>query len=151
MSAILKKCYFWWVMWNCISRLLFTDERVGRSYIWKQMPWVACQCRCKRTRIRSPSGEDPPGGGHGNPLQYSCLENPMDRGAWRATGHGVKKSWTRLKWLSTGTQLKLKFGLFIGWLLYTKTNFKMHVTLHSRCLPLHNEILLSTLPASQEY
>ena len=28
-----------------------------------------------------------PGGGHGNPLQYSCLENPMDRGAWRATVH----------------------------------------------------------------
>ena len=30
-----------------------------------------------------------PGGGNGNPLQYSCLENPMDRGAWRATVHGV--------------------------------------------------------------
>ena len=37
-----------------------------------------------------------PGGRHGNPLQYSCLENPMDRGAWRATVHGVAKSWTRL-------------------------------------------------------
>ena len=35
-----------------------------------------------------------PGGEHGNPLQYSCLENPMDRGAWRATAHGVAKSWT---------------------------------------------------------
>ena len=35
-------------------------------------------------------------GGHGNPLQYSCLENPMDRGAWRATVHRVTKSWTRL-------------------------------------------------------
>ena len=33
------------------------------------------------------------GGGHGNPLQYSCLENPMDRGAWWATVHGVAKSW----------------------------------------------------------
>ena len=33
-----------------------------------------------------------PGGGHGNPLQYSCLENPMDRGAWQATVHGVAKS-----------------------------------------------------------
>ena len=38
-----------------------------------------------------------PGGGHGSPLQYSCLENPMDRGAWRATVHGVTKSQTRLK------------------------------------------------------
>ena len=37
-----------------------------------------------------------PGGGNGNPLQSSCLENPMDRGAWRAVVHGVTKSWTRL-------------------------------------------------------
>ena len=35
-----------------------------------------------------------PGEGHGNPLQYSCLENPMDRGVWWATVHGVTKSWT---------------------------------------------------------
>ena len=35
-----------------------------------------------------------PGEGHGNPLQYSCLENPMDRGAWQATVHGVIKSQT---------------------------------------------------------
>ena len=41
------------------------------------------------------------GEGHGNPLQYSCLENPKDRGAWRATVHGVAKSRTRLKQLST--------------------------------------------------
>ena len=37
-----------------------------------------------------------PGGGHGNPLQYSCLENPMDRGAWKATVHGVTKCQTGL-------------------------------------------------------
>ena len=37
-----------------------------------------------------------PGEGHGNPLQYSCLETPMDRGAWQATFHGVAKSWTQL-------------------------------------------------------
>ena len=36
------------------------------------------------------------GGGNGNPPQYSCLENPMDRGAWWATVHGVTKSRTRL-------------------------------------------------------
>ena len=35
-----------------------------------------------------------PGGGHSNPLQYSCLENPMDRGAWWARVHGVTKSQT---------------------------------------------------------
>ena len=35
-----------------------------------------------------------PGGGNGNTLQYSSLENPMDRGAWRSIVHGVTKSWT---------------------------------------------------------
>ena len=35
-----------------------------------------------------------PGGGNGNPLQYSCLENSMDRGAWRASVHGEAQSWT---------------------------------------------------------
>ena len=37
-----------------------------------------------------------PGEGNGNPLQNSCLENPMDRGAWWATVHGVAKGWTQL-------------------------------------------------------
>ena len=46
-----------------------------------------------------PGSGKSPGGGHGNPLQYSCLENPMARGAWQATVHGVGKSqtWTRRK------------------------------------------------------
>ena len=44
-----------------------------------------------------------PGGGHGNPLQYSFLENCMDRGAWQATVHRVTKSQIRLKQLSTRT------------------------------------------------
>ena len=38
-----------------------------------------------------------PEGGHDNPLQYSCLENPMDRGAWQAAVHRVAKSWMQLK------------------------------------------------------
>ena len=38
-----------------------------------------------------------PGGGHGNPLQYSCLENSMDRGAWWAMVHGVSKTETQLR------------------------------------------------------
>ena len=47
-----------------------------------------------------------PGGGHGNPLQYSCLENPMDRETWWAIVHEVAKSWTRLKWLSMDISIK---------------------------------------------
>ena len=45
-----------------------------------------------------------PGGGHGNPLQYSCWENPRDRGAWWATVHGVAKNQTWLKWPSAHVQ-----------------------------------------------
>ena len=41
------------------------------------------------------------GGGHGNPVQYSCLENPMDRGAWQAKVHRVAQSQTQLMRLST--------------------------------------------------
>ena len=41
--------------------------------------------------------------GNGNPLQYSCLDNPMDRGAWRATVQGVARSWTRLSDETTTT------------------------------------------------
>ena len=43
-----------------------------------------------------PGLASPPGEGNVNPLQYSCLENPMDGGAWQATVHGVAKSRTRL-------------------------------------------------------
>ena len=55
-----------------------------------------------------------PRGGHGNPLQYSCLENPMDRGVWRATVHKVAKSWTRLMWLSTAHGTCLVFNGIIN-------------------------------------
>ena len=41
-----------------------------------------------------PGSGRPPGGGNGNPLQYSCLENPMHRGVWQAAVHGVAQSWT---------------------------------------------------------
>ena len=46
-----------------------------------------------------------PGEGKGNPLQYSCLEKPMDRGAWRAIVLGVANSQTLLKWLSPHTHI----------------------------------------------
>ena len=51
--------------------------------------------------VSVPGSGRSPGGGHGNSLQYSCLENPMDRGAWQAKVHGVTKSQTWLKQLST--------------------------------------------------
>ena len=52
-----------------------------------------------------PASGRSPGGGHGNAPQYCCMENPMDRGAWRAISHRVAKSWTQLKQVSTHAQL----------------------------------------------
>ena len=49
------------------------------------------------------------GGGSGSPLQYSCLKNPTDRGAWQATVHRVAKSWTQLKRLSTHAYVHKSF------------------------------------------
>ena len=50
----------------------------------------------RETWVRSSGSGRSPGEGNGNPLQYSCLENPMDGGAWWSTVHGAAKSWTRL-------------------------------------------------------
>ena len=47
-----------------------------------------------------------PGGGNGNPIQYSCLENPMERGDWQATVHRVAWSQTQLKQLSTAQDME---------------------------------------------
>ena len=57
-----------------------------------------------------------PGEGNGNPLQYSCLENPMDGGAWWATVHGVAKSRTRL---SDFTSLMDNY-MGIKWIIWKK-------------------------------
>ena len=46
-----------------------------------------------------------PGGGNGNPLQYSCLENPMDRGAWRPSVHGVEEELDTIQRLNSNSKL----------------------------------------------
>ena len=58
-----------------------------------------------RVEALIPGSGRSPGGRHGNPLQYSCLENPMDRGAWWATVRRVAKNWTQMKCLSMHIQL----------------------------------------------
>ena len=67
-----------------------------------------------RNEGSSPGSGRSPGGGHGNLLQYPCLENPMDRGAWRATVHRVAKSRTRLKQVSMHILFKLTLELGTG-------------------------------------
>ena len=54
--------------------------------------------------VQSLSWEDSPGGGNGNPVQYSCPRNPIDRGAWWATVHRVAQSQTQPKQLSMHTE-----------------------------------------------
>ena len=59
------------------------------------------ECACKAGGVVSiPESGRSPGGGSGNLLEYSCLENFMDRGAWKATVYGITKKWTQLKQLS---------------------------------------------------
>ena len=55
-----------------------------------------CPCRRQTDTGLIPELGRSPGGGNGNPLQYSCLESPMDRGAWWAIVHRVTKNWTQL-------------------------------------------------------
>ena len=63
---------------------------------WLSGKESTCQCRrCRRRRFDPWLGRSS-GGENGNPLQYSCLENPVDVGACQATVHGVAKSWTQL-------------------------------------------------------
>ena len=71
-----------------------------------------------------------PGGGHGNPLQYSCLENPVDRGARWATVHGVTESQTRLKQLSIHACSPVKFDF----LRLEKAKEPIPVEAYNRCL-----------------
>ena len=55
-----------------------------------------------------------PGGEHGNPLQYYCLENPLDRGAWWATVHRMAKSRTQQKQLNTHKHERIELGLLFS-------------------------------------
>ena len=81
----------------------FSREEIGYSL---QYPWaslviqlaVGKESACNLGDLSSiPGLGRSPGGEHSNPPQYSCLENPTDRGAWRAIVHGVTKSQTQLK------------------------------------------------------
>ena len=72
---------------------------------------------CKRRRPGDlglvPGSVRSPGGGHGNPLQYPCLENPMDRGAWRATVHGCRKESGMIEHTHTGSNRALTQSLHL--------------------------------------
>ena len=87
--------------------------RVGHD--WNDLA-AAAVCICQMLFLSSTQlvslGE-----GNGSPLHYSCLGNPTDRGAWWATTHGIAKSWTRLKWLSTHTHEIMWWLSFCDWFI----------------------------------
>ena len=96
----------------------FLKHRVSQLPRWLGGKEPAYQGR-KRRRLGSvPWSGGPPGGGDGNPLQYSCLKNSMDRGAWQAPAHRVRvgHDWATA-WLRTGYphfvpfQIQLRFML----------------------------------------
>ena len=66
---------------------------------WCRGKESACQCRKRKVCSSIPGSGRSPGAGNGNPFQYSCQGNPMDRGAWWATVHGVSKSQRQLSTL----------------------------------------------------
>ena len=78
----------------------FLHRLSGLSW-WLSNKESACDAGAARDPGLIPGSGRSSGGGHGNPLQYSCPENPTDRRAWRATVHRVTKRWTWLKQLST--------------------------------------------------
>ena len=76
-----------------IKRPLLLGRKVMTNLVAQMLKRLPAM---RETWVRSLGREDSPGEGNGNPLQYSCLENPMDGGAWWATVHGVAKSRTGL-------------------------------------------------------
>ena len=82
--------------------LLPSNSETQAAVVVKNLP---ANARDVRNAGSVPGLRRSPGEGNGSPLQYSRLENPMDRGAWWATVHRVTKSWTRLKWFSIHTYI----------------------------------------------
>ena len=124
-SQIVSRPVFWllWESFLSVSFYLFIFYHPGTYTKHNSLAWAVFFKRASQVArvVKNPpanagdlrdlgsvhGSERSPGEGHGNPLQYSCLENFMDRGAWQATVHGVIRSQTQLKWLGMHSFLKL--------------------------------------------
>ena len=97
------------LVWSFLVRSMLLQMALFDSLSWlRSIPWgfpggsvVKNPAANARDVGSIPGSGRSPGGGHGNPLQYSCLENPVDRGAWQAAVHGAAKSQTRLERLNS--------------------------------------------------
>ena len=92
--AIVHRVAKSWIDW---ATNIFTSIPFWGLLRWLSGKESACQPRRHRRHCFNPQDRRSPWGGNSNPLQHSCLENPMDIGAWCAAVHGVAKSWTQLK------------------------------------------------------
>ena len=92
-------------MWTWLWKMNLSHEDHLGIPRWCSGKECACSAGVTRDTGSIPGSGRSPGGGHDNPLQYSCLENPLARGAWQAMVHRVAKRWTQLNWLHTQGQL----------------------------------------------
>ena len=92
--------------------------------------WIKDLLAMLETQVQSLVLGRSPGGGHGNPLQCSCLENSMDREAWQVIVHRVTKSWTQLKQLSN-TNICVCVLMYVThnymYIVYIYTHAYMHI------------------------
>ena len=91
----------------------------------------------QETKIRSLEWEDFLTGGNGNPLQNSCLENSVDRGAWQATVLGSAKSQTQLNTHTTHTHTHAHYCLYVLFTLYVQFKETKTTIFQSVCTILH--------------
>ena len=96
------KLAFWWISHYCNFSKFIHEYQMTLIFFNRVYSWVFSNGSAGKESVYNTgdtgdavSGRSPEVG-HGNPLKYSCLENPMDRRAWCGTVHGVTKSWTKL-------------------------------------------------------
>ena len=103
----------WWAAIYGVAQSQTRLKRLSSSSSSSSSRWCSGKeptCQCRRCRFY-PWVRKIPGVGNGNPLEYSCLENSMDRGGWRATARRITKSQTQLKRLSMHTPTYILFQI----------------------------------------
>ena len=108
----------WLVYWFLLCQILLGSVAAPYLSIWASQVALVVKTPSTNAGDKRDMGSvhvsgRSPGGRHGHPLQYSCLEDPMDRGASKATVHSVAKSQRQLKWLGTHEQHNTSVGTTI--------------------------------------
>ena len=113
-----------------LTPVLYLERGASSDTLWSQGK-LAC---FRRVYLPFSPGKIKPGKGNGTPLQYPCLENPRDGGAWWAAVYGVTQSRTRLKWLSSSSSSKIKLPRSTSFVLKIQSWFPIRKTMCFRIL-----------------